>query len=248
MSPGRELHILGSPDDLAREAAGRLLAKAQASISSKGRFILGLSGGSTPRRLYQLLAQPPFAQSMDWSKVHLFFADERFVPHDDPESTVLLVRETLLSGIPLPENQFHTVNTGLESPEKAAFDYEERLLTLFEGPPALDLVLLGMGPDGHTASLFPGRAEPASWVSAIHDSPKPPPERVTLTLKTLNRSDGVLFLVAGSDKAERLELVFQTDPARATLPAGQIHDRQGNSVWLVDRDAGALVHRYLSED
>lgn len=247
MSIERELHVLGSPDDLALEAAGRLIAKAQTAIKARGRFMLGLSGGTTPRRLYQRLTQPPFAQSIDWSKVHLFFADERFVPHDDPESTVLLVRETLLSGIRLPEEQFHTVNTGLGSPEHAAQDYQERLLRIFEGPPDLDLVLLGMGPDGHTASLFPNQAASDAWVSAVHDSPKPPPERVTLTAKTLNRSDEVLFLVAGPDKAERLEEVLQTKAPNTCLPAAGIHNPEGHSLWLVDRDAGARVHRFIRE-
>ena len=180
--------------------------------------------------------------------MHLFFADERFVPHDDPESTVLLVRETLLSGIKLPEDHFHTVNTQLPSPELAAQDYEERLLHLFPGPPCLDLALLGMGPDGHTASLFPGRQETNTWVSAVHNSPKPPPDRVTLTVKALNQSESLMFLVTGSDKAQKLEEVFEPKTSEALLPAARIQNPSGHSLWLVDREAGALVHRFISED
>ena len=242
MSVGRELFMAGNVDDLAREAAGRVVESAHRAIQARGRFSIALSGGSTPRRLYQLLTQPPYRLAIDWSRVHVFFADERFVPHAHPDSTVLLVRETLLQGVPLPAENFHAMPTESGTPEQCAACYAEELAAFFAGAVALDLVLLGMGPDGHTASLFPGHPEATGLIAAVHDSPKPPPIRLTLTLETLRAAREVMFLVTGADKAETLAQVFKCgidDPG--ALPAARVSAANGRSSWLVDPDAARLI-------
>jgi len=243
MSVGRELFMAGNVDDLAREAAGRVVESAHRAIQARGRFSIALSGGGTPRRLYQLLTQPPYRLAIDWSRVHVFFADERFVPHAHPDSTVLLVRETLLQGVPLPAENFHAMPTESGTPEQCAACYAEELAAFFAGAvPALDLVLLGMGPDGHTASLFPGHPEATGLIAAVHDSPKPPPIRLTLTLETLRAAREVMFLVTGADKAETLAQVFKCgidDPG--ALPAARVSAANGRSSWLVDPDAARLI-------
>lgn len=239
----RELVVTLSPDDLAREAAGRLIELIAEAIRQRGRASIALSGGSTPKRLYQLLTQPPYSVAMDWSKVHLFFADERFVPHDDPDSTVRLVRETLLAGVKVPEDQFHTMPTTGATPQACAAQYETTLRHHFGGDDtAFDLTFLGMGPDGHTASLFPGFPVAEGLVAPVYDSPKPPPVRLTLTYGALQKSRAIWFLVTGADKAEPLEAVFASDPRDASaLPAARIHDRAGHSLWLTDPEAARRV-------
>jgi 6-phosphogluconolactonase len=239
----REIFRAGTADDVARESANRFISLANQAIKEQGRFAVALSGGSTPRRLYTLLAQAPYRQAVNWSRVHLFFADERYVPPEDPESTLLLVRETLLSGAPIPATNVHPMPTQGESAESDAALYSETLTRFFETPAAgFDLALLGMGPDGHTASLFPGQPEQQGLVAAIHDSPKPPPTRITLTRPLLNRSGAVLFLVTGKDKAEALKAVFESaDDDPHALPAARIHANDGCSQWLVDRDAASRV-------
>jgi 6-phosphogluconolactonase len=239
----RELVITLSPDDLAREAAGRLIELIADAIRQRGRASIALSGGSTPKRLYQLLTQPPYSLAIDWSKVHLFFADERFVPHDDPDSTVQLVRETLLAGVKVPEDHFHTMPTTGATPEACAAQYEETLRHHFgSDDTAFDLTFLGMGPDGHTASLFPGFPVSEGLVAPVYDSPKPPPVRLTLTYGALRKSRAIWFLVTGADKADPLEAVFASDPHDASaLPAARIFDREGHSLWLTDPDAARRV-------
>ena len=235
----RELVVTLSPDDLAREAAGRLIDVVTTAIRDSGRASIALSGGSTPKRLYQLLTLPPYSLAIDWSKVHLFFADERFVPHEDPDSTVRLVRETLLAGVNVPEAHFHTMPTSGDTPEACATSYEDTLRNYFGSEDtAFDLTLLGMGPDGHTASLFPGFPVAEGLVAPVYDSPKPPPIRLTLTQQTLRHSKAIWFLVTGADKADTLEKVFDSAPDDlSALPAAKIHDRDGKSLWLTDRDA-----------
>jgi len=244
----RELFIAGSLDDLAREAAARVVDLANRSVQMRGRFSLALSGGSTPRRLYQLLTQSPYRQAIDWSRVHLFFADERFVPHADSESTVRLIRETLLQGVTVPDENFHVMPTESGSPEQNAALYTRELELFFGGTvPVFDLILLGMGPDGHTASLFPGHPDPAGIVAAVHDSPKPPPIRLTLTLTAIRAAREVMFLVTGADKAETLAQVFDADINDAqALPAARVSAFDGRSSWLVDPEAARAIRCHSS--
>lgn len=244
----REMFIAGSPDDLAREAAGRFVEATCRAIREHGRVAVALSGGTTPRRLYSLLAQPSYVYAVDWSRVYVFFADERFVPSDDPDSNFLLVRETLLDHVPVPPGNVHPMPIAGGTPEICAARYAETLQTFFGAPlPRFDLVLLGMGPDGHTASLFPGRPDHSDSVAAVHDAPKPPPVRLTLTLDAINRADRVMFLVSGADKAGMVRTVFEGGEPGASLPAARVEAATGRTVWLVDREAGSGVVDFASD-
>jgi 6-phosphogluconolactonase len=245
MTTPREVFIAETPDDLAREAATRILEVAALAIADHGRFSVALSGGSTPRKLYGLLGQAPFSQMVDWKGVYVFFADERFVPPDHPDSTLLLARETLLDQVPIPPGNVYAVPTEGDTPENCAAAYAESLKSFFGANlPRFDLILLGMGPDGHTASLFPGRPDLPGSVAAIFDSPKPPPVRITLTLEAINNAADIWFLVTGADKADTVRAVF--DGSGADLPAARVVPTDGGLVWMMDRAAGAGVLEYAS--
>jgi 6-phosphogluconolactonase len=220
-----ELEVLPDPEALARRAAERVLA---AALATPDRFAIALSGGSTPRRLYQLLAAMP----MPWQRTHWFWGDERFVPPADPASNQRMVREALLTHVPVPPDQIHPVPTTGVTPEEAAAQYE-RTLQQFHGGDALrpdrplfDVVLLGLGTNGHTASLFPGQAvldERVRWTGVMHD-----PEagtRITLTYPALESSRETMFLVAGADKKMVLREVLAGDrrhPASRLEPVGAL--------------------------
>ncbi|MEO7913428.1 MAG: 6-phosphogluconolactonase [Roseiflexaceae bacterium] len=236
-----ELIILPNQAALAEEAARRFVALAQAAIADHGRFTVALSGGSTPRALYQRLAQSPLSEAVSWANVHVFWGDERMVPPDDIESSYRMARETLLAHVPIPAANIYPVPTIGGTAEAAASAYEETLTAVFgTDSPRFDLILLGIGPDGHTASLFPGQPEvvrpSAALVVAVHNAPKPPPVRVTFTYTLLNTAANLLFVVSGADKAAALREVLRgaADPAR--LPAQGVRPKQGTLVWLVDAE------------
>ncbi len=207
--------------------------------SSRGRFAICLSGGSTPRRLYQLLAGPPYREAIPWDRVHWFWGDERFVPWDHPDSNYRMAREALLAHAPIPAQNVHGIETTAE-PAMAARAYESMLKsyygaeTLDPTRPLFDVELLGLGPDGHTASLFPGTAvldERRRWVAEIVGAK--PEVRITLTYPALECSRHTAFLVAGADKREPLARVLAGD---TELPAGRLHPA-GELVWFVDAQA-----------
>jgi 6-phosphogluconolactonase len=222
------------------QTAAELLADAAAqAVTERGRFTVAISGGSLPGIIAPPLLAEPLRSRLPWAACHLFFADERCVPLDHPDSNYRLVREQLLAHAPIPPAQIHPINPAL-SPEAAAADYADQLRHTFGDaptPPRFDALLLGMGPDGHTASLFPGHSlltEQSRWVAAITNSPKPPPERITLTLPLLNAGRQVIFIATGSSKAERLPQVLQPE---STLPAGMVRPAAGQLHWLVDAAA-----------
>jgi 6-phosphogluconolactonase len=239
-----ELVIAATPATLANEAARRFADLAGVAIARDGRFSVALSGGSTPRALHQRLAQPPLSTTIDWSKVFVFWGDERFVPPDSDDSCFWMARETLLDHVPIPAANIFPVPTVGGTPERSAEAYAETLRAqLGPGAPRLDLILLGMGPDGHTASLFPGHPEPSApgdrLVVAVHDAPKPPPTRISFTYKLLNAATNVMFLVAGDDKATTLKAVLRGPLDIARLPAQGVRPAQGQLTWLVDQAAAA---------
>lgn len=239
------LHLLSDKKAVQRAGAERVAAAAEDAISERGRFSLVLSGGSTPGGLYELLAESPCRERIDWSKVHLFWGDERYLPLDDEESCYRLANDTLISKVSIPAEQVHAFETDLADPQTAADRYTQTLRDYFGADQArFDLVLLGMGPDGHTASLFPGHAslnaDEATWVVVERDSPKPPPLRLSLTLPLLNQARTIVFLVTGDDKAERLQEVLQSDEA-PTLPSARVRPENGDLIWLVDSAAGAAL-------
>jgi 6-phosphogluconolactonase len=233
---------------LARRAAQYLVEMAAEVVDARGQVRIAISGGSTPKAAFQLLADPHqrFRSSMPWDRLHLYWVDERCVPPDDPESNYRMTRETLLSHVPLPAEHVHRMEGELE-PEVAAARYESTLRNSFrlEGAesPRFDLVALGMGEDGHTASLFP-------YTSAIHEMsrlvtanhvPQKDTWRVTLTWPVINHASSVFFLIAGVDKAERIREVFMGphDPER--LPSQLIWPSSGILTLFLDKAAAALL-------
>jgi len=237
-----DLAILPAPAALADEAAQRFVALAHATIAEHGRFTVALSGGSTPRALYQRLAQSPLSAAVDWANVHVFWGDERMVPPDDIESNYRMARETLLDHVPIPAANIYPIPTIGGTPEAAASAYAETLTAVFDAKlPRFDLILLGIGPDGHTASLFPGQPEAvrpsAALVVAVHNAPKPPPARVSFTFTLINAAANVLLVVAGADKAAALYEVLRGPADIARLPAQGVRPAQGELVWLVDAAA-----------
>lgn len=220
---------------LARHVAEWLVERAGAS---SGRFRIALSGGSTPKRLYECLAQAPLRERMPWDRIHLFWGDERFVPPDHPDSNYRMAREAMIERVPVPADQVRPMPWD-GTPDEAAARYEALLRSeqgadLEPGRPLFDVTLLGLGEDGHTASLFPGTAvleERERWVQAVIGA-KPEP-RLTLTYPALESSGVVAFLVTGRAKAEMLRRARAGD---GTLPAGRLRPH-GDLVWFVDRAA-----------
>ncbi|MGH7360829.1 MAG: 6-phosphogluconolactonase [Candidatus Methylomirabilales bacterium] len=239
------LVVLADPAALAQEAAERFAGIAAKALARAGRFTVALTGGSTPKRLYTLLAAEPYRSRLPWPETHVFWGDERCVPPDHPESNYRMAHDALLRQLPIPPEQIHRMRG--EDPERAAADYEQRLRTAFQPqagmPPRFDLVLLGMGADGHTASLFPHTEavrENQRWVVRNH-VPKLQAHRLTLTAPVMNRGAAILFLVAGDEKAAALQEVLEgpADPER--LPAQLIRPTTGRLVWLVDRAAASRL-------
>ncbi|WP_218082453.1 6-phosphogluconolactonase [Anthocerotibacter panamensis] len=231
------VEVLADPGALAERVADWLVTL---STATDAPFSISLSGGSTPQRLYQTLAQAPYCDRFPWARVHWFWGDERYVSADDPLSNYRMVRESLLVAGLAPRENIHPIRTDNPTPEVTALAYEQELITFYGSAvldperPLFDVTLLGLGTDGHTASLFPGTAvlqEKDRWVAAVRAA-KPEP-RITLTYPALNSSREVAFLVAGADKRSVLEEILSgtsTDPAARVQPVGNLR-------WFVDRAA-----------
>ncbi|MBM4261588.1 MAG: 6-phosphogluconolactonase [Deltaproteobacteria bacterium] len=240
----RDTIICADTEELSRKAAERFIRLANDAIVRSGRFIVALSGGSTPRALYSLLASPDYNERIPWNKVHLYWGDERCVPPHHPDSNFLMVQETLLANITIPRENFHRIAAELD-PKVAAADYEEQVRKLFEltpgALPRFDLILLGLGEDGHTASLFPENEalnEAHHLVVATYVE-KLNAHRVTLTLPVINRAAEIVFLVAGQDKSAVIKLILGELPEGINLPAARIRPANGRLVWLVTKDAAS---------
>jgi len=212
------------------------------ACATPGRFAIALSGGSTPKRLYQLLAATPLREAVPWERMHLFWGDDRFVPRDDPNSNYGMARDAMIAHVPIPPDNVHGIPvTG--SPADAAREYERALKSYYGGDaldparPLFDVVLLGMGPDGHTASLFPGKPavqENHRWVAEVPEPGlNPHVPRVSLTFPALDSSKSTAFVAAGADKTAMMRRVLSGDRA---LPSAHI-DPVGELIWFVDRAA-----------
>jgi 6-phosphogluconolactonase len=239
--PQREIKILPDPQSLTEEAARRIIAAAQAGASENQRvFSLFLSGGNTPKSLYELLAAEPYRSQVNWSKLGIFFGDERCVPPDHPDSNYRMARNAMLCNLSIPESNIHRMR-GEANPEVAAGEYGKMLKSTF-GDDGADMVLLGMGPDGHTASLFPGTnaLKETHHRCVANFVPKFDSWRITLTYPFLNKARSVIVLVVGEDKAEILKEVLEgpRDPGRLPIqgiePAGQM-------TWLLDTAAASRL-------
>lgn len=232
-------HIADTTDALYRAIAEAITQKVQDTQRQQARFTWALSGGNTPRPLYRLLATD-YRHRIEWNRVHLFWGDERYVPPDHPASNYRMVREMLIEPLGIPSANVHAMPVEESSPERAAERYEGHLREFFGATPRFDLILLGMGADGHTASLFPGSpalAEHKRWV-AVGEAPTEPRIRLTLTLPVLNAGKCVYFLVTGTDKAEVVRKVLLES---APLPAGLVNPEEGKLVWWLDREVASRL-------
>jgi 6-phosphogluconolactonase len=238
------MKIFNGIDELSQYAANLFVEIAIQSIAERGRFLTALSGGNTPLRLYELLGNQ-FQDKVDWSHAHFFWGDERCVPVDDAGNSYGQTKKVLFDKINIPPKNIHRVLSELE-PNSAAADYARTLKSFAEPPldwPRFDLILLGMGDDGHTASLFPGSPvdvdSPTLAVTAHYQGR--PANRVTLTPKVLNDGRNVIFLVAGKSKSETLRKVLGNLRIPEDLPAQRIAPVDGNLDWLIDQDAASLL-------
>jgi len=231
---------------MANAAAAFVLEVGKEAIRTKGRFCIALSGGMTPATLYRALTSPPVADRFDWAQTTFFFSDERCVPPDDPRSNYALAQKALFDPLNIAPAQIYRMAGESKDPLAAATEYEQQIRlatnTLSTAPPSLDLILLGLGEDGHTASLFPGASilQDHQRAIAATQSPKDPANRITMTLAAINRANVILFLVAGAGKAGVVRAIL--DPkteADRRLPASLVRPEVGRLMWFLDRAAAA---------
>jgi 6-phosphogluconolactonase len=245
---GTQVKIVNDPAEICRTAAGEIVHLADRTATAAKPFAIALSGGSTPRGLHALLANDPAVHDrLPWQHLHFFWGDERHVPPDHPQSNYRMAYETLLSLAPVPPENIHRVPAEEPDADLAAEKYERELKAFFgleAGQwPRFDCILLGMGPDGHTASLFPGtealhetnRLVAANWVEKFKTY------RITLTAPVLNHADLVVFLVSGAEKAAALKEVLQGDYRPDRFPAQLIRPGPGKLLWIVDKAAARLL-------
>jgi 6-phosphogluconolactonase len=246
MSSTRTIEVVATAADLFHSAAEEFVRAARTAIGAQGRFTVALSGGSTPKALYSLLASN--YANFAWNRVFLFFGDERHVPPTDPESNYRMVNESLLTKITIPSENVFRVPAENPDADAAASEYEAQMRRFFEIKPGefprFDLILLGMGPDGHTASLFPdsaaldeqSRLVVANWVEKFKT------HRITFTFPVLNRAAEVMFLASGADKAEMLHQVLESKNT-PPLPSQRVEPSDGKLLWMLDEAAAAKLTR-----
>jgi 6-phosphogluconolactonase len=250
-----QVRVYRDAAEVALKAARHFARLADQYVVGSGRFTVALSGGSTPRAMFSLLAEAPFADTVPWASIYFFWGDERCVPPDHADSNYRMARETLLAKVPVPAENVFRIPAELPEPERAAQEYAETLRGFFArqpsasgtaplaGFPRFDLIFLGMGPDGHTASLFPGTA--ALGVSdqtvVANYVEKFKAHRVTLTAPAINNARNVTFVVAGPDKAEALAEVLEGEHRPELYPSQLIHPHHGSLLWMVDEAAAARL-------
>jgi 6-phosphogluconolactonase len=237
-------HIFQIDQKLGQAAAEYVADLSVQATAKRKHFTVAVSGGSLPKILFPSLVSEPLRSQVDWSKWYVFWADERCVPLTDPDSNYRLTRDYLFDHVDIPPAQIIPINDALD-PAAAATAYQHKLAQVFAPPPGqpprFDLMLLGMGQDGHTASLFPGHSllhEEELWVAPIFDSPKPPPERITLTLPVINHARHVVFIVTGASKVKALSAIVK---GNSSLPAELVQPIHGELDWFVDEAAAAGI-------
>jgi 6-phosphogluconolactonase len=248
MTMNREIKILPDANGIAQTAAAEFVEAARAAVQEKNSCYVALAGGSTPKALYGLLANDPQLKTkVPWNKIQFFFGDERHVPPDDAESNFRMVSEAMFSKAPIDPKQIHRIKGERPKVDEAAEEYERELRASFrlaEGAlPRFDLVLLGMGAEGHTASLFPGtkalreerRLVVGNWVGKLYS------ERITLTPPVLNNAARVIFMVHGAEKAPALKAVLEGPYEPDQLPAQMIQPKNGKLLWLLDPTASSML-------
>jgi 6-phosphogluconolactonase len=248
MTTNREIRILADANSIAQTAAAEFLDAARESIREKGSFSVALAGGSTPKALYTLLADNPLLQAkVPWGKIQFFFGDERHVPPDHAESNFRMATDAMFAKAPIDPKQVHRIKGEKRNAVEAAAEYEDNLRVSFglaaDQLPRFDVVLLGMGPEGHTASLFPGtkalkeerRLVVSNWVGKLYT------DRITLTPPVLNNAARVIFMAHGEEKAPALKAVLEGPYEPEQLPAQIVQPKQGKVLWLVDPSAAGML-------
>ena len=247
MTTNREVRLLANANAIAQAAAAEFLDAALEAVRQKGSFSVTLAGGSTPKDLYGLLSSDPLQVKVPWSKIQFFFGDERHVPPNDPESNFRMATEAMLAKSPIDPKQVHRIKSEKPNASEAAQEYEQELRESFnlkpDELPRFDLVLLGMGPEGHTASLFPGtkalkeqrRLVVSNWVGKLYT------DRITLTPPVLNDAARIIFMAHGAEKAPALKAVLEGPYEPEQLPAQMIKPPKGRVVWLVDPSAASML-------
>jgi 6-phosphogluconolactonase len=248
-APPPDIRNLTTPQELFQAAAEEVVRAANQAVAQRGRFTIALSGGSTPKNLYTLLATNA-RTSLPWDRMNFFWSDERHVPPEDQESNYRMAEEAMLSKVPVAASNVFRVSTENPDAAAAAEAYEQTLRKFFaveaEQVPRFDLILLGMGPDGHTASLFPettalrekSRLVVANWVEKLKTS------RITFTLPLLNAADCVAFLVSGTDKASVLHEVLEGNAPGEQYPAKLVRPADGKLIWFLDRAAASGLKQF----
>lgn len=248
MSSSAEIRTLTTPQELFAAAAEEVVRAANDAVGARERFTIALSGGSTPKSLYNLLATNA-RTTLPWDRMFFFWGDERHVPPDDPDSNYRMVNEAMLSKVPVPPGNVFRIPAENPDADDVAAAYEQTLRKFFQldagGVPRFDLILLGLGPDGHTASLFPGtaglkeksRLVIANWVEKLKT------HRLSFTLPVLNAAREVAFLVSGTDKAPVLKEVLEGNEPGEQYPAKLVQPKDGKLIWFLDRGAASGLSR-----
>ena len=240
-----DIRIAPSLHEWAQDVAAVIVSVGERAIRSNGRFLLALSGGSTPKTLYQVLATPEWKARLDWSRTIFLFGDERCTPPDHPDSNFKMAHSALFQPLNIHTDHIVRMKGEHENPSAAAQEYEETLRSLTKSSPpqipVIDLVLLGLGDDGHTASLFPGTAalQEQTKIVTVGHAPSGIRARLTLTVGALNHAAVVLFLVTGTSKAHMVHRVLEPESeADRSLPAARISPGSGQLIWMLDQSAG----------
>lgn len=241
-----KVRIFDDAEALAQAAAAAFVTLTSEAVAARGRAHVALSGGSTPKRMGEVLAQPPLRDRVPWDALEIFWGDERWVPEESPESNAGVAKRTFLDHVSIAPGRVNPFPTTLPDADTAAIMYATQLRTVFGQPngiPRFDLILLGMGEDGHTASVFPGTAvvEESEALAVAHHVPKLGAIRLTLTPPVLNAGREVIFLVGGEGKAETLATVLEGPERVHELPAQVVRPTDGHLTWLIDREAAARL-------
>lgn len=233
-----KLNVFEKADDAVIALADFFVTCANEAIAQNDRFSVALSGGNSPKKLYELLASADYSSKIDWTKTHFFFGDERYVEHTHPDSNYLMAKNAFLDVLNISENQISIVNTSLD-PASAALEYERCIEKFFNHKPQFDLILLGLGDDAHTASLFPGTS--IVWideelVKEVYLKDKAV-YRISFTAPLINQAKNIAFLTFGASKADAIKAVLEADKDISNYPAQLIEPKNGTLQWFVDKDA-----------
>ncbi len=251
MSFKRKIIIKDDPILLAKQAAEIFVASASRSVDKRGRFSVAISGGSTPRRMHKMLAREPYILNIPWGKIHIFWVDERCVSQNSHKSNYGTAKRDFINEVPISKTQVHLIACEL-SPEMSAKEYQKILSDFFSFEPAriprFDLIYLGMGADGHIASLFPGQKTICEKEKLVVDvkGGDPNVNRISMTLPLLNQARHIVFLITGEEKARTVQTVLEDRKIR--LPAKKIQPQNGRLTWLLDRGAASFLSEDLHHD